>query len=187
MRMEHDAWASFYAELDPEKRKTIFNSLADPENELDNFRRMLCMQRYCDLKHPDRKVDTWLWRCGYLPGLYQSRWAVGNPMRWEMRETLRELHLESPERLSEPEREALYLEFRNAARRYIASCEKRSSSVRTKRRICRDIWEMSRGVAHAAGAEAQMKLWCDALYDELVDRDTLYREIYERIDQKHLI
>ena len=112
-----------------------------------------------------------------------------------MEGTLKELHLEDPDGLSEMERTVLYLEFRNTARRYLSTCRsvnyarkflglKKASDQEKLDRACQDIWMVSRGIARAAGLEDPLKLWCDALYDELLDYDPGSGKHYLELEEK---
>ena len=195
MAADQEAWAAYYEELDPGKRLSIYTSLEDSESPLDNFRRDLYRQRYNDPKHPDRRVDTWLWKLVYLPGLYKRRVLLKNPLRHEMESTVKELHLEHPENLPEDQREALYLEFCNTARRYLSTCGgeryasrfmglKKATEEEKRKQACEEIWMASRGLALTVGLEDQMKLWSDALYKELLEYDPSARKHYEELEEQ---
>ena len=117
-----ESWRSYFEELDPKERLKRFNLLAGREDAFQAFCRTVYGERYHDPKHPERPVDTWLWKFVYLPGLYRRRKWMGRSLKKEMEKTTEELHLAGPETLSDMERAVLYLEFRNAARRYLSTC-----------------------------------------------------------------
>ena len=195
METENNIWAVYYQELDPEKRLAILNEYADPENPTDVFRKKLFSERYEDPKNPKRRVDTWLWKCVYLPGIYKRRRIFVKPLRHEVEQTLKELHLTELEEMSAEQREALYLEYRNAARRYLTTCKgdrygsslfglKKAEEDDQKVLAAEDIWNASLGIARAVGLEEQMKLWCDALYEELLVYDPRAQKRYEELSAK---
>lgn len=187
-------WSAYFDELDPQERLKLFNALAEEPRQELGFCRTVYQGRYTDPKHPDRKVDTWLWKFVYLPGLYRRRRFLRGALKKELEGTLRDLHLEQPEALSETERTILYLEFRNAARRYLSTCRgsryarrflglKAATGQEQLDRACQDIWSASRGLALATGAEHELRLWCDALYAELLRYDPDSRERYEKLEE----
>ncbi len=51
-------------------------------------------------------------------------------------------------------------------------------------RACRDIWEMSRGIAKTEGVEEQLRVWCEAFRDEVFEYDIVCREEYLRLDSQ---
>lgn len=187
------AWTAYYKELEPQKRLEIFNALAQRGEKDLAFRRKLYEERYRDPKHPDRTVDLYLWKCVYLPGLYKKRRIPFSGFRQEVEKTLEELHLDAPETLSEAEKTALYLEFRNAARRYLSTCRseryasrlmglKKATAEEKRRRACEEIWMMSRGLALASGKEENFKLFSNALYEELLRFHPDCRDLYALLE-----
>lgn len=186
---------AYYDTLDPTDRLEILQELeASREDPLLGFRKTLYQERYTDPKHPERQVDQYLWKCVYFPGLYKRRRMLRRALAHEMNKALEELHLLSPENLSEAEQEALYLEFRNAARRYLGTCRgdrygrtmlglRRADDERKREKACEDIWSMGRGLALAAGEERRMRLWCSALYDEWLDFDPEAEVLYRKMCQ----
>lgn len=189
-----ERWRGYFDELDPQVRLKRFNALAEEEERDLGFCRKIYQERYTDPKHPDRRVDNWLWKFVYLPGLFRRRKFLKGALRKELEGTLRDLHLEHPEALSEAEQAVLYWEFRNAARRYLSTCRgsryarrflglKAATDQDKRDRACKDIWSASRGLARAAGAEENLRLWCDALYAELLCSDPDSRACYERLEE----
>ena len=191
------AWAAYYEALWPQERQDILeeNLRTLEDDGTHAFRRQLFQERHQDQKNPEKLVDYYLWKCTYLPGLYKKRGAFfGGPgFLREVEQTLRELHLDAPERLTQGEREALYQEFRNAARRYLGTCRgdrygrkflgtMGSSADEKMEKACGDIWAMSRGIALFSGTEDRMQLFCDALYDELISFEPRSRAIYEKLE-----
>ena len=73
----------------------MLNILENPGDELWDFCNTLYHQRYSDAKSSNRKVDTWLWKLVYLPGLYKRSKFLRKAMHKELEGTLRELYLDT--------------------------------------------------------------------------------------------
>ena len=188
-----EEWGLYFREIDPQERLNMLNILESPGDELWDFCRMLYQQRYSDAKSSNRKVDTWLWKLVYLPGLYKRSKLLRRALHKEMEGTLRELHLDTPDTCDGMIKTALYLEFRNTTRRYLSTCKgvndaskflgmKKATEAEKLDKACEDIWMASRGIAHAAGLEKKLALWCDALYDELIIWNPLCQSHYDRLE-----
>ena len=190
-------WAPYYAEFQPQKRKEILkeNLLNLEDDGTFAFRDQLFEERHQDPKDSSRLVDVYLWKFAYLPGLFKKRNAFlfSQGFQREVQQTLVEFHLSELAELTEGEKGVLYLEFRNAAKRYLSTCRSdrygrkllgtKSSSMDEKVELaCSDIWSMSRGIALASGFEREMELFCDALRDELMCYEPQCREIYEKLE-----
>ena len=191
----NEAGMAYFRELDPQKRRKLLQDLPDLEQEALDFCRMLYQQRYTNPKHPDQAADNWLWKFVYLPGLFKRRRFLPGALKKEMQGTLKELHLEHPDDLSGIHKTILYLEFRNAARRYLSTCKGdhyarkflglRSATDREKRnQACEDIWMVSKGLARITGQEENLEIWCEALYEELLEYDPDSQKYYEELDAK---
>ena len=170
----------YFEILSPRDRRLLFEELTGIiDEETQSFCKMLYRERYQDKKDPERRVDNWLWKAVYLPGVYKRRKLIRKAIGNEVKGTLQDLHLEDPDALSENEKLILYHEFRNVAKRYLSTCNgvnygnklfglKKAADADKKKKACEDIWMASRGFALAAGEEERLGLWCDAFYDELM-------------------
>ena len=188
-------WADYYDETDPDERWRIFCHLAGMGEDpgLLDFCRQLYKDRYHDPAHPERSADLFLWKCVYLPGLYKRKGLSKKAFRREVEQTLKELHLSDPSALTEGEKQCLYREFRNAARRYLDTCRgdrygnrfmglKKASMQEKYKKAGEDIWMMSAGLARAAGEEERMSVWCSALYEELCAFSRAAADRYRELD-----
>ena len=194
-----EAWAAYFAELDPDRRLERFNRLAEGEDSgFQAFARQIYAARYSDPRQPDRKVDTWLWKLVYLPGVYKKRRMLAGALRREMAGTLHDLYLDRPEELTGERETILYHEYRNAARRYLSTCSgarygsrlfglKKATPREQREKACEDVWQASRGVALAAGMERAFGLWCAALHDALLEYDPDCGAQYEKLEQSFQI
>lgn len=179
MKESEKTFGSYFEILSPRDRRLLMEELTEIDEETQEFCRKIYRDRYQDKKDPERRVDNWLWKVVYLPGLYKKRRLLKKALGNEARETLKDLHLESPDELSETEKSILYLEFRNVAKRYLSTCNginygsklfglKKAAAEEKKQKACEDIWMASRGFARASGEEERMQLWCEAFRDELM-------------------
>ena len=190
---------AYFRELSPRDRRLMFEELSEEgivDAELKDFCELLYRERYCDKKDPDRRVDNWLWKLVYMPGLYRKRRFFKKALIKEAEATLSDLHLSDADNLDEMQSMILYLEFRNVAKRYRSTCGganyasrmlglKKASDDEKKKRACEDIWISSKGIATVFKEEKRMKLWCNALYDELIHYDESLKSYYEQLDAEH--
>lgn len=183
----------YFEILSPRDRRLLFEELTDLDEQTQEFCRTLYRERYQDKKDPDRRVDNWLWKAVYLPGVYKKRKLLRKAVINEVKGTLADLHLENPEKFSEAEQTLLYREFRNVARRYLSTCNgvnygskllglKKASEDEKKRKACEDIWMASRGFALASGEEKRLSLWCDAFLDELMEYYPAGKRVIEELE-----
>jgi hypothetical protein len=189
-----ETFGSYFEILSPRDRRLMFEELDGLDDETREFCRKLYRERYQDHKEPDRRVDNWLWKVVYLPGVYKRRKFIGKAIRNEADGTLSELHLEAPENLTDMQKTVLYHEFRNVARRYLSTCNganygsrllglKKATDEQKNTKACEDIWMASRGFALASGEEKRLSLWCDAFCDELISHLPSGQEHIARLEK----
>ena len=188
---------AYFRELSPTDRKRMFEAIVEEgtiDENVKEFCELLYEERYQDAKNPEKKVDNWLFKLVYLPGLYKKRRIFKRGFKREIEATLFDLHLDDADSLDEMESTILYLEYRNAAKRYLSTCEsdgyastmlglKKAGPEEKKYQACEDIWLASRGFAIAAGEEERLRLWCNALLDELTQYDSSLKKLYEDMDK----
>ncbi len=193
MQGSADRWTGYFSELDPEKRLAILNETKEKDDCTAAFLTQLYEERYHDPRRPGAVVDTWLWKLVYLPGLYRRRRISKGAFRREVERTLPELHL--TDTLTEENRQALCLEYRNTARRFLGTCLGRRYASRLfgmkeadleekKQKACEEIWMASRGIALSSGKEEVMQPFCEALREELAVFYPGYQKIYNRLEQQ---
>lgn len=181
MYLENENWKAYYDEMDPEQRKALFETLT-AENEDDGanaFRQELYAKRYQDPKDPKHLVDNFLWNILILPGFLRPTYFIKPLAVREVKGVIRELLLEGAENFDDAKQSAAYWEFRNAARRYIATCNgpkyaKKAfgimeSSVEEKlTKTAKDFYKMTVTVPQKFGLEQEMRIFTDALKDEFL-------------------
>lgn len=196
MKELNRSFGKYFEILSPRDRRLMFEKLTEIDEATGEFCRMLYRERYQDKKDPDRRVDNWLWKAVYLPGVYKKRKMLGKAISNEVKGTLMDLHLENPDELSETEKNILYHEYRNVAKRYLSTCSganygskllglKKASAEEKKKKACEDIWMASRGFALASGEEERLSLWCDAFHDELMDYYPEGKRVIEELEKNY--
>ncbi len=176
-----EGWIPYFEEIDPKKRLAILDGMEEQGGAMMAFCRGLYRERYVDPRKKDHAVDNWLYKFVYFPGMYRRcgrRFGQGNLAR-EMQRSLKDLHLEDPDALSEMERTVLFHEFRNTARRFLDTCRdpsygskmmklKPSTQAEREELAMHEIWQIASGVPSALGMERQTEIWRQALYAELL-------------------
>lgn len=185
----------YFRELSPRERWLMLEAIEGTDEEVMDFCRKLYHDRYTDPKKPEKSVDNWLWKLAYLPGLYAKRGIFRRAVFREAAETIRELHLEDPDSYTDEGKTLLYLEFRNAAKRYLTTCEsegygntffglKKSSPEDKKYKATEDLWSASRWLAMSSSEADRLEIWCLALRDELFHYDETCEIFYEELEKK---
>ena len=188
---------AYFRELSPRDRRIMFENLVAEgvvDDEVKEFCERLYNDRYTDKRKPERRVDNWIYKFVYMPGLYSKRRIFRGAMNREATAVLQDLHLDYAESMNEMEQTLLYLEFRNAAKRYLSTCSNPQYGTRffglrpisddeKKQKACEEIWIIARGMPIAFGEEERMKLWSNALYDELMQYDESLKPYYEALEE----
>ncbi len=196
---------AFFRELSPRERRLMLDELKRT-GEIDEATGEFCDRlyeiRYSDPKDPQHRVDNWLWKIVYLPGLYKKKGLLKRAVSNEYKSAVRDLNLEDIDSLDDNEKLCLYLEFRNAAKRYLSTCEganyasrlmgfRKATPEEKKEKACEDIWMSSRGLVRAyekinggSGEGDRLELWCRALRDELFQYDPAAKFHYEELENR---
>lgn len=184
----------YFRELSPRNRRLMFGAIEGQDEELMEFCKKLYLARHTDPKDPDHVVDNWLWKIVYLPGLYSKRSFLKKAVSHEAEATIKDLRLENAGSYSDVEKTLLYLEFRNAAKRYLSTTKndrygskflglKKAGAEEKSRKAAEDIWRASRGLAVASGETERLEIWCAALRDELIQFDKTCGPFYAELER----
>ena len=181
MYLENESWKAFYEELDPDKRKAIYEeSLKALEDDGANeLRGELLRLRFTDPRDPKHKVDNFLWQMVILPGYLRPIYFIKAVGEREIRSMVRALGLEGAGGWDETKRQAAYWEYRNAADRYLSTCTgpgyakklfgmMASSDEEKLARTARDFYSMTVTVPEKYGMEKELELFTTALKDAFV-------------------
>lgn len=191
-------WNMFYRELEPAKRREMFDELqmTEPDDGANEYRKRLLEARYTDPKEPEREVDHFLWQCLNLPYLYKSAKLMSFGSKKEVKKVLDALCAGEAKEYGESGEKAFYWEMRNAAGRYFSTCGGRNyrrkffgllsaSEEEQVLQTCKDAWEMSCGIARRVGLEDEMKVFCQAVRDEYTTVDDGAAARFEEYDKEH--
>lgn len=176
---------AFYTEVEPEVRKKQLEEYiqSNPEDPVLDYRKALYDARHFNRKRPDHAIDTFLWNLISLSALHRSPGLFPKRHRKEVLSILRKMELDDRPRQDSKCEEALYWEYRNAMRRFLASCEDPSYGRKLfgmvspdkgsrERQRCDDMWGFSYGIAEMTKTEEEMSLLCRAANDEYVAKVT---------------
>ena len=93
MYPEIESWKEFYEELDPDRRKALYEEgLKKLEDDGANaFRAELMKLRYTDPRNASHRVDNFLWQMVILPGFLRPIYFFKPVGEREVRAVIREL------------------------------------------------------------------------------------------------
>jgi len=172
-------WNEYYRELEPERRRKLFDELTmtEPDDGANEYRLALFKARYEDEKTPGRYVDRFLFQCVNFGQVYKSARIFRKGAKREIEKTVREVMLfDGAPAYGEAGERALYWELRNAAARYFKTCTSpeygralfgllKSGDVNRKERMCRDAREMSADLSERLGLARELRIWNEAVRD----------------------
>lgn len=174
---------TYFAELDPDLRGKLLErySEANPQDADIGLLRTLWTLRYTDPKNAGQRVDTFLWQMINLICLYRVSGFFSRGTEKEISAILKTLGFSDAAAYGGAGREILYLEFRNAARRYFGTCEnkfygKKLMGIVTmnenerRDKMAREVWQVTQGLPQRFKTDDDMALFCKAIHDEFIDR-----------------
>ena len=176
-----DSWRAFYEELDPDRRKALYEEAIQEQDDdgANDFRKELIELRYIDPKKNGRLVDNFIWNIVILPGYLRPMYLIKAIGAREILQVIRELGLDKVETWDESKRAAAYWEYRNAAARYLSTCNgpnyakkafglMQSNDAEKLNKTARDFYCMTVAVPEKYGKEKEMVLFTSALKDEFM-------------------
>ena len=181
MYPEIESWKEFYEEMDPDRRKAIYEvNLKNLEDDGANaLRGELIDLRYTDPRDPKHRVDNFLWQMVILPGFLRPIYFIKAVGEREIRGIIRDLGLSGAGDWDEAKRHAAYWEYRNAADRYLSTCTgpgyakklfgmMASSDEEKLARTARDLYSMAVTVPEKYGRQKELELFTSALKDSFI-------------------
>lgn len=181
MYPEIESWKEFYEELDPDRRKALYEAgLKEKEDDGANGLRGEFLElRYTDPRDPKHRVDNFLWQMVILPGFLRPIYFIRALGEREIKGIIRDLGLVGAEDWDEAKRRAAYWEYRNAADRYLSTCTgpnyakklfgtMASSDEEKLERTARDLYSMAVTVPEKYGREKELELFTTALKDSFI-------------------
>ncbi len=175
---QSEKWDAYYRELEPGRRRAMLDELcaSEPDDGANAYRRTLFRARHEDEKSPGCEVDRMLFMCVYFLQLYKTARMFRSSAAKEVLGSLREMRFDQAGQYGEAGEKALYWEIRNAAARYLSTCNSPgynrglfgltpSRDEGRQERILRDVWQMSEGLSRRAGLARELALWNQAVLD----------------------
>lgn len=174
---------TYFAELDPELRRQLLEQYGEtnPQDvDVDLFRKLWIL-RYTDPKNAKQRVDAFLWQIVNLMCLYRVSKFFSGGTEKEIDAAMRTLGFSDAAEYGNAGREVLYLEFRNAARRYFGTCENKSYGKKLmgivtmnenerSDKMARETWQLTEGLSGRFETSDDMALFCKAVSDEFIAR-----------------
>ena len=171
-------WNEYYRELEPRRRRELLDRLCmtEPDDGANEYRQLLYRARHVDEKQPGHEVDRFLFSCLSFAQLWSSARMFKKSARREVERSLKEMLADGAAEYGEAGERALYWEIRNAAARYLKTCENTgynralfgliaSGDESRADRVCRDVWRMTEGLAERLNLGDQLRVWNRAVRD----------------------
>jgi hypothetical protein len=189
---------TYFAELDPDLRKELLEQYreADPQDaEIDLFRRLWTL-RYTDPKDTKHRVDTFLWQIVNIMCLYRLSNFFSKGTEKEIDAAMETLGFSDAAEYGDAGREYLYLEFRNAARRYFGTCDNKSygkklmgivtmNENQRRDKMAREVWRLTEGLPERFETSDDMALFCRAVRDEFIAQCPDGEQRLKKQDEQH--
>ncbi|MGI5889000.1 MAG: DUF6553 family protein [Oscillospiraceae bacterium] len=168
---------AYYEEIEPDRRKSIFETLDPSGDPAYEYRKALLEARY---EFPEKRggipKDNFLWICLSALDKYRDSRLVRRTVK-EMTSIWEKYGLDKAGDYGTAGKAALYWELRNTVRRYISTCSDgsygrmlfglvKATDEHRNARIAEDIYQMGRGFAQKYGLEDMMRVYLDAVDDE---------------------
>ena len=171
-------WNEYYRELEPGRRREMLDGLcaSEPDDGANDYRRQLFRARHVDAKQPGREVDRFLFTCLNFVQIWSSAKLFKKHARREVLEALGEMCADEAAQYGEAGERAFYWEIRNAAARYLKTCESAgynralfgmiaSGDESRADRVCRDVWRMTEGLSQRVALKDELRLFNIAVRD----------------------
>lgn len=195
--MENSIWEAFYKELDPEKRRQLYEeACAAGEDDGANALRLELMEtRYHDPKKPGKRVDRGVWSMVLMPAFVHGVFLRREATKQQIRDNLAIVGINEKNMADPVLQSAVYWEIRNIARRFYATCEspqygrklfglKDATWEEKQLRCANDVWIMGVQVARTFEMEDEIRVFCDAVIDQFKDVSLQAGEIFAFVDEK---
>lgn len=173
---------TYFNELDPELRLEMLKRYSEsyPQDADLVLYQKLWDLRYTDPKNPKQRVDSFLWQIINLMCLYRVSRFFSKGTEKEIEAAMKTLGFSDAAGYGDTGRETLYLEFRNAARRYFGTCDHKAygkkmmgivtmNDKERRDKMAREVWQLTEGLSDRFETSGDMALFCKAVRDEFVE------------------
>ena len=192
-------WNMYYQELNPGERKRLYEELkaSEPDDGANSYREKIFAARHTDPKQPGHEVDYFLFQCVSLIQTYHIANFFRRSAIEEIEKAFQLMLYDEAFQYGEAGERALYWELRNTAARYFKTCETagynrvmfgliQSSNEGRLDRMCRDAWQITRGLAQRTGQEERMRVWNQAVLDAYLQADSSGAERLKKYEDKKM-
>lgn len=190
-------WNEYYREPEPRRRKEQLDILCmtEPDDGANEYRRMLFKARHVDEKQPGHEVDRFLFNCLSFAQLWASAKLFKKHAKKEALQALSDMLYDRAPAYGEAGERAFYWEIRNAAVRYLMTCQHSgynraffgmiaSGDESRADRICRDVWRMTDGLAERLDLRDALRVWSRAVQDAYFMSDPGAERKYREYGEK---
>ncbi|HHV31606.1 MAG TPA: hypothetical protein GXX74_04250 [Clostridiales bacterium] len=194
MEEEEALRETYFAELDPGRRKELLERFSrdHPQDAEVPLFQTLWSLRHVDPKNAEHPVDTFLWQIVNLISLYRVPGFFSGGTEKEIRAAMDALGFSAVAKYGDKGREILYLELRNAARRYFSTCESKSygkklmgivtmNESERRDKLAREVWQLTEGLSRRFETDEDMALFRKAVRDEFIVQ---YPDGEERLERQ---
>ena len=178
MYQMNECWREYYTELDPDKRRELYQAITEGQEDdgANALRKKLMDLRHTDPRNSSHKVDNFLWNMVILPGYLRPMYFIKAVGEREIKGVIRDLGLDNAAEWDETKCGAAYWEYRNAAARYLTTCQgpsyakklfgtMHSSDEEKLAKTARDFYNMTVTVPAKYGKEKEFEIFISALQD----------------------
>ncbi|MBR6766625.1 MAG: hypothetical protein IKM02_01605 [Clostridia bacterium] len=168
---------------------------SEPDDGANRYRLLLFNARHGDKKKSPGELDRFLFQFVNLIQIYRSSRYFRKGAKREVQKLMREFLWNEAVQYGEAGERALYWELRNAAMRYLKTCEgsgynrglfgiTSSGEVSRRDRICREIWQITQGLSERTGLEEELRIWNRAVTDAYCASDSTAADRLAAFEQK---
>ena len=192
--IENEAWKEFYSEIDPTKRRELFETIVETAEDdgANDLRKKLLDDRHKPPKNAVRDVDNGIWHMIVVPSNLKLQYKLTPGTKKEILKSMRELGALEVDRSDAVKVSAVYWEIRNVAKRYFTTCNgpkyarkyfgiMQSSDDEKLKKTAEDVWACAVGVPEHYKLADEMVIFSDAVRDAFFDFYENGRQVYEQV------
>ena len=192
------AWAEYYRETEPSRRRELLGRLLreEPDDGAGRYRARVFELRHTDPADPSHEIDRLLWQCVNFIQVSASARFFKKKARKDVEACLLAIGYDELCGGGEAGKSAIYWEIRNGVRRYLKTCADSgyhrvlfglmsSGQDSRSRQMGQDIRDMTVTLSSRLELAERLRLWNQAAIDEysMLDPDGA-AAVYAVLEQK---
>lgn len=172
---------NYFSEINPKSRQKLLNQYSEtyPQDTNIQLYQKLWKLRYTDPKNSKQNIDSFLWQIVNVICLYRVSKHFSRGTEKEINTAMDSLGFSFASEYGKTGNDILYLEFRNAAKRYFGTCDSKAygkkfmgivsmkDDERTNK-VAREVWQLTEGLPQKFNTDEKMELFCKAVHDEFI-------------------